>query len=191
MMELIQRSSKGMFLIIGLLLGVLYYWSNSDTLDAQDSAIEAKKVEIETLDKAIGVAQKIANDKTKFEEENQKVSDQLKAAIEFLPNKLNEQEVLIKISNEARSAGVNPTSIQPKKAQQKGFYEELQMDVELEGSYSQLVLFLSYISKIQRIVNIKGLDLKFKNFVDDVPMLKLKGTLVAYRYIEKVVEPPK
>src|SRR5690606_9948143 len=150
---------KGMFLIIGLLLGVLYYWSNSDTLDAQDSAIEAKKVEIETLDKAIGVAQKIANDKTKIEEENQTVSDQLKAAIEFLPNKLNEQEVLIKISNEARSAGVNPTSIQPKKAQQKGFYEELQMDVELEGSYSQLVLFLSYISKIQRIVNIKGLDL--------------------------------
>jgi Tfp pilus assembly protein PilO len=40
------------------------------------------------------------------------------------------------------------------------------------------------MSKIQRIVNIRGLELKLKDYVDDVPILKMKGTFVAYRYVE-------
>ncbi len=191
MLEMIQKASNLVFVLIGLALGGLYYWSNMDVLTSKDAVIEAKKSEIEAADEAILAAKKIAGDKAKFEEESIKISDQLKAAIEFLPTKLNEQDILTKIANEARSAGVRQTSVQPKKAQQKGFYEELQMDVELEGSYTQLVLFLSYISNIQRIVNIKGLELRFKDFVDEVPILRLKGTLVAYRYIEKPVEPAK
>jgi hypothetical protein len=35
------------------------------------------------------------------------------------------------------------------------------------------------------------LELRFKDYVDEVPILRLKGTLVAYRYIEKPVEPAK
>jgi Tfp pilus assembly protein PilO len=58
------------------------------------------------------------------------------------------------------------------------------MDVEMEGSYTQLVSFLAFMSKIQRIVNIRGLELKLKDYVDDVPILKMKGTFVAYRYVE-------
>lgn len=185
MLEMLQKASKVAFVIAGLIFGGLYYWSNSDSLSSKEAAIEAKKNELEAAEAAIQSAKKIAGDKAKFEEESTKVSDQLKAAIEFLPTKLNEQDILTKIANEARSAGVRQTSVQPKKAQPKGFYEELQMDVELEGSYSQLVLFLSYISNIQRIVNIKGLDLRIKDYVDETPILRLKGTLVAYRYTEK------
>lgn len=58
------------------------------------------------------------------------------------------------------------------------------MDVEMEGSYQQLVQFLAYISKIQRIVNIRGLELRMKKFEDETPLLSMKGTLVAYRYVE-------
>lgn len=188
MLELLHRTGFPIYLFVGIALGGFYYWNNLATYEAQDAQIAAKNQELAVLDEAIKSAKRIASDREKFEQENQKVSDQLKAAIEFLPNKLNEQEVLVKITNEAHTAGVNPTSIQPKKAQKKTFYEELQMDVELEGSYAQLVLFLANTSKIHRIVNIIGVDLKVLNFVDDIPILKMKGTLVAYRYIENSQE---
>ncbi len=189
MLEMIQKTSKFVFMLIGLVLGGLYYVNGMNNLNLLDSGIANKKIELNALEESIKAAQKIANDKAKFEEENQKISDLLKAAVEFLPNKINEQEVLAKISNEARSAGVNLTKVQPNKAQQKGFYEELQMDIEMEGSYTQLVLFLSYISKIQRIVNIKGLELRLKTYIDEISILKVRGTVVAYRYVENVDKP--
>ena len=38
--------------------------------------------------------------------------------------------------------------------EKEDFYEELIMNVEIEGSYSQLVLFLSQISKLKRKISI-------------------------------------
>lgn len=188
LVEKIQSQKKSVFLLIGIVLGGLYYYSSMQNLESKDLIIENKKNELQGVEDSIAEAKKIAGDKVKFEEENAKISDQLKAALEFLPTQLNEQEILQKVSAEARSAGVNPTSIQPKKSQQKGFYEELQMEIEMEGSYTQLVLFLSFISKLQRIVNLRGLEMKVKEFAEDVPILKMKGTIVAYRYLEKPAE---
>jgi Tfp pilus assembly protein PilO len=180
----IQGTSVSLFVLLGLGLGAGYYYSNQGAIEDVDKQIELQKAEMTKREGEVKEAQRVASDKKKFEEDVNRVSDQLRAALEFLPNSLKEQEVLTRISNEARSAGVNPTAIVPKKPTSKAFYEELLMDVEMEGTYPQLVMFLAYISKIQRIVNIRGLELKVKEANDDAPILKLKGTLVAYRYLE-------
>lgn len=182
--ERIQGTSRNVFVLIGLLVSAGYYYTNQTAVEGVEKQIETQKAEMAKKDLEVKEAKKVASDKKKFEEEVNKVSDQLRAALEFLPNSLKEQEVLTRISNEARSAGVNPTSIVPKKPTAKTFYEELLMEVEMEGTYTQLVTFLAYISKIQRIVNIRGLELKVKETSEDAPILKLKGTLVAYRYLE-------
>jgi Tfp pilus assembly protein PilO len=184
LVDKVQSTSLSLFILIGLGLGAGYYYSNQGTIEEVERQINEQKAEVTKRDNEVKEAQKVAADKKKFEEDVNRVSDQLRAALEFLPNSLKEQEVLTRISNEARSAGVNPTAIVPKKPTAKAFYEELLMDVEMEGTYPQLVMFLAYISKIQRIVNIRGLELKVKEANDDAPILKLKGTLVAFRYLE-------
>lgn len=182
--EKIEGTSRSIFILFGILLGAGYYFMNQDQITAFDNQKTEVQSELAKREAEIAEASKVAADKKKFEEEVNKVSEQLRAAVEFLPNRLNQQDILSQISQEARSAGVNPTSVQPKKPNAKGFYEEFLMDVEMEGSYTQLVSFLAFMSKIQRIVNIRGLELKLKEYVDDVPILKMKGTFVAYRYVE-------
>lgn len=182
--EKIQETSRNIFILLGLLVGGAYYVTNQGSIESIETQITQQRQEVQKREAEVQETKKIAADRKKFEEEVNFVSDQLRAALEFLPNSLKEQEILTRISNEARSAGVNPTAIVPRKATAKGFYEELSMDVEMEGSYTQLVMFLAYISKIQRIVNIRGLELTVKENREDSPILKLKGNLVAYRYLE-------
>lgn len=180
----IAMTSRNIFLLGGILLGAGYYFANQDQLGAQDQQLATVSQELKTRETEIAEASKVAGDKKKFEEEVDRVSQQLRAAVEFLPTRLNQQDILAQISKEARAAGVNPTTVQPKKPNPKGFYEEFLMDVEMEGSYVQMVSFLAFMSKIQRIVNIRGLELRVKEQVDDIPILKMKGTFVAYRYVE-------
>lgn len=180
----IAGTSRNIFLLIGILLGAGYYFMNQSQMEAVQGQQKKVQAELEKKETDIGEASKIANDKQKFEDEVNLVSQQLRAAVEFLPSQLNQQDILAQISKEARAAGVNPTSIKPKSPNSKGFYEEFLMDVEMQGSYTQLVSFLAFMSKIQRIVNVRGLELGSPEYVDDVPILKMKGTLVAYRYVE-------
>ena len=183
-LERIQNLPIILFLLIAGLLGYMNYSGSQTGIEGIENQIEKQKALVAEAESKVSDAKKFVSDRKKFEEEMNKVSDQLRAAVEYLPTKLNSQDVLTKISNEARSSGVNLASIQPKNSQAKGFYEELLMEVEVEGSYGQLVTFLSYISRIQRIVNIRGLDLKVKQMTEDGPILAMRGTLVAYRYME-------
>lgn len=79
MLEKLQSISKMIFLLIGVLVGGIYYWTNMDSLEEKERAIEAKKAEIQTVDQALKSAKKVADDKPKFEEENSKIGEQLRA----------------------------------------------------------------------------------------------------------------
>jgi type IV pilus assembly protein PilO len=112
------------------------------------------------------------------------MSQTFRLALDYLPKELDIQDLLRKIYSESRAAGVQLTNFKPKDPVSKDFYDELLMEIELRGNYPQLVLFLSYVSKLPRIINIKNVELIDPVYIDGVPMLKMRGTLVAYRYKE-------
>jgi Tfp pilus assembly protein PilO len=79
---------------------------------------------------------------------------------------------------------VNLTLVKPQTPEIKGFYEELKMDVEFEGTFTNLMNFLSFISKVQRIITIRNVEIVTKEVVDGNSFLGVKGTFVSYRYLE-------
>lgn len=171
-----------------LALALLYYFLYFDSGEAILARTVAKRTELAGVQKSLSDTEAVIGDRQKFEQEYNRVSDQFRAAIEYLPSNFNIQSLLRQIYSEARSAGIELERTAP---QQKSgapptdqFYQELLIDVTLTGSYPQLTLFLSYISRLQRIVNIRDIELTAVRVVDGTQFLTMKGTLVSYRYLE-------
>ncbi|MCB0393639.1 MAG: type 4a pilus biogenesis protein PilO [Bdellovibrionales bacterium] len=185
MIEKINKLSPLMCFLIGLGLAGFTYFNSGEGLERLQSSVVNAQNEWDRQQEEVKSAQAIANDKAKFEEELNYVSDRLKAALEYLPTDLNAQEILSKLYGEASSAGVKLLSVKPGVGQKDKFYEEISLDIQMEGSFSQLTLFLSYISKLKRILRVKDYELSVKEVVDGRPILTMRGVLVAYRYIEQ------
>lgn len=190
--ELIERLKPipmSYFVAGAVALAGLYYWMYFDSGSGIQGRIDSQTQEMEAVKKSLSDTEAVIGDKQKFEQEYNTVSDQFRAAIEYLPSSFNIQSLLKQIYNEARSAGIELEKTVPLPSTGAGggskqFYEELNIDVTLSGTYPQLTLFLSYISRLQRIVNIRNVEIKFEKLADSTPFLTMKGTLVSYRYLE-------
>jgi len=182
----IKMANRSVFLISGLVLASAFYYFMFDGGVNLDASIAAAAQELTKSQGSLDSTNAVLQDYGKFQTEFQMVSDQFQAALEYLPESFNTQELLKQISDESRASGVTLVAVKPKPSETKEFYEELAMDVELEGPFSLLTTFLAYMSKQNRIVNIKNVEIEFKSMVDNVPRLSMKGTLVSYRY-KKVV----
>ncbi|HEX4923547.1 MAG TPA: type 4a pilus biogenesis protein PilO [Bdellovibrionales bacterium] len=177
------------FLVAGAFgLALLYYFLYFDSGEAITARINAKRAELASVQKDLSDTEAVIGDRQKFEQEYNRVSDQFRAAIEYLPSNFNIQSLLKQIYSEARSAGIELDRTAPQQnrgpAPDGQFYQELLIDVTLTGTYPQLTLFLSYISRLQRIVNIRDIELITVRVVDGTQFLSMKGTLVSYRYLE-------
>lgn len=168
---------------MGCLLALVFHLMNprNNPLDAR--IISLKKEITASQDKLKQTIERTQN-KAKFQEEVDQVSQTVRLALEYLPKDFDMQDLLKKIYSEARNSGVQLTRMVPKDSVGKDFYDELPMGIELRGSYPQIVLFLSYVSKLPRIINIKNVELADVQFNDGLPVMKLSGTLMAYRYKE-------
>ncbi len=181
MKDFILGQSFKVLLLGGIALaGVFYYFlgrTNPNDVKIQklhaDIIVSTEKLK-QTLEKTA--------DKAKFQDDVERMSQTFRLALDYLPREIETQDLLKKIYAEARNAGVQLTHFRPKETVSKDFYDELPMDIELKGNFPGLVLFLSYVSKIPRIITIKDVELGDAVYIDSSATLKLKGTLMAYRY---------
>jgi type IV pilus assembly protein PilO len=173
------------FLGLGIVAcGLLYVARGPGTNYSQEisdvsSQLKAAQVKLKSTEET-------AANKPKFQEEMERVSQTFRLALEYLPKELDIQDILKKIYSEARTSGVELTNFKPKDTVAKDFFEEIPMEIEVGGTYPQLVLFLANIGKLPRIINIKNVDIGNPILIDGYPTLKLKGTLIGYRYKEQV-----
>ncbi|MBK9293201.1 MAG: type 4a pilus biogenesis protein PilO [Oligoflexia bacterium] len=181
--ESIVYQSKLKIFFIGLIAAVAIYYS-SGMQPANNPKIRQLKNDISAAQEKLKQTIEKTNNKAKFQEEVEQVSQTVRLALDYLPKEIEIQNLLKKVYSEARSAGVQLSQFKPKEVIAKDFYDEVPMEIELKGSYSQIVMFLSYVSKIPRIINIRNVEITDPKFFDGIPQMKFKGVLVAYRYKE-------
>lgn len=181
--ESIIYQSKMKIFFFGLVVSVFIYYSGG-VKPSTDPKVVGLKTEIQQAQEKLKETIDKTNNKVKFQEEVEQVSQTVRLALDYVPKEIDIQDLLKKVYSEARSAGVQLSHFKPKESVTKDFYDEVPMEIELRGSYSQTVLFLSYISKIPRIINIRNVEMTEPKVFDGITQLKLKGVLVAYRYKE-------
>ncbi len=184
MKEKLENMPILVFLLIGVAFAGYNYMGSlsiNETLQNQiaqlNSQLQEKKV-------GLTKAQNSSSEIPMMKEEITKLSQSLSKATELIPASSTTRDVVMVVSEEAKNAGIRVTQARPTDGQTKNYFDELPMEYEFEGSFSQLTLFMYQLSKRQLIIHATDMNLSTKEIVDGQTNLKMAGKLVGFKYKE-------
>ena len=190
--ERLQQLTYSKVLLLGLLIAGLYYAIGYDNGKNLKNSAEQMKVQIK--EKAAEIkdlelqAERIINMKKMMGV----LGEDLENFLAYIPEKMSITDLMKIISTEAESAGVNVNrmgefrSPSPSRVLEKGqFYEELAVELNLQGTYAQLLLFLSYLTKLDKILSVSQLSMESNAQQGDreSPIISFNCVILGYRYL--------
>jgi type IV pilus assembly protein PilO len=109
----------------------------------------------------------------------------LQTALEELPDRSEIDDILERVSNLAREAGLELMLFARRDENFKEFYAEVPVNVSVVGAYQQVAMFFDEVGRLPRIVNINNISLIDPKLTDDALVLKIDFTLTAFRYLNE------
>ncbi len=123
-----------------------------------------KRDELKTLIKQSGDLkarlvenQAVADNLPQFEEKVNILNEQLKQAVSLLPNEAEIHSLFRQLSNVAKKANVEILSFRPAGQSSRGFYNDLSMELKIDGTYHDVATFIDQVGKLSRIINISNI----------------------------------
>ena len=132
-----------------------------------------------------------------YEAQLASMEELLDQMVQQLPSKTQMPELLVEISQQALSAGIDNQKFEPGPEIAKEFYVEKPISVRMVGTYHQFGQFVSGVAGLERVVVLTSDDISLKPVESNpqqrgpnagiVPagLLMLEGTVKTYRYIEE------
>lgn len=190
-----QQLTFGKALGLGLFFAGLYYSIGYNSGSSLKLSIEKAKEQIQDSETEIKTLENQISRIATMKKVMEVLGEEFESFLAYIPEKLSLPELMRMISTEARAAGVSVNGIgelQQVAAQTKRpgadhpFYEEMGVEVELQGTYSQILLFLSYLTKLDKILTISQLSMVSQAKVGDreSPIITFRCQIKGYRYVK-------
>ena len=169
--------------IAALLCGGFYYFWYSDALETQKKQ-EAKLAE---LQKQIRALEATANKLPEFQREVQALEARLETLKRILPPEKEMPDLMRRIQYLAAQSSLNITKFNPAAVAQKEFFQEVPVNLDLQGTYHNLGAFLDRVSRMSRLVNMGNVKIKAQS----KPTINstIAATAVATTYVYKDAPP--
>ena len=171
----------GVYAGVAVLVVVLYYLTLYG--DAQRK-LQVAQGKLATLQGQIAEAKAVAVNLEKFRASGEELREQLRVALERLPNATELPVLLTDISSLGKKAGLEFRAFKPGKEVEREFYAEVPIDVEFVGKYHEAGVFLDRLSRLSRIVNVTTLKMTVENSRGASPDLKMTGVATTFRFLE-------
>ena len=133
-----------------------------------------------------------------YEAQLASMEELLDQMVQQLPSKTQMPELLVEISQQALSAGIDNQKFEPGAEIAKEFYVEKPISVRMVGTYHQFGQFVSGVAGLERVVVLTSDDISLRPVTpNDQPqrgpnagiapsgLLMLEGTVKTYRYIDE------
>ncbi|GIL18049.1 MAG: hypothetical protein BroJett040_18000 [Oligoflexia bacterium] len=82
------------------------------------------------------------------------LNEQFKTAAQQLPSEIQPAEIIRSVNVVARSAGVVLKTTEPRQTKRDDIVESMPLKVVIQGSFSELMMFLYYVSSMERIMRV-------------------------------------
>ena len=147
----------GLLVLVVTLLGVgfylLYYQDYQANMEAQRTQLKTLQDKQEKLDLLKANRAEVLN-------RLESLKRQLLVAREQLPASAEVPSLLQRIHNQAKTAGLEIEKFERMTDQDRSYYTEIPVKMELEGTYDELANFFYYIGRMTRIVNIREIKME-------------------------------
>ena len=162
-------------------LGLGYYLFVNDEL----STLERETAKEQTLRKTYRLKHSLAANLGDYRAQMEILEIQLATMLKKLPAGHETPGLLDDITFVATHSGLKIVSITWGDEQEKEFYTELPLDIDVEGRYHEFGRFVSEIANLPRIVSLHDFDI---TAIEKSKELKLKIVAKTYRYKEMEAE---
>lgn len=168
-------------LLYVLLVVVFFFMLYSPKQDERDSLLNEQK----NLKTQLAQVEARAANKAQLEAELQELTADLKQAVKELPNDREIPGLLKGISTLGRNVGLEVKKFQPLPEETQEYIAEVPVALEVEGSYHEVAMFFDRLSKMNRIVYVR--DVEMLNPVDrgGKVILTVKGRAVTFRFLSE------
>jgi type IV pilus assembly protein PilO len=174
----------GIFLAVAIAAVGGFYWyyvqSAQEIVATQQKKLDTMKVEI---NKGKATARQLPE----FRRQVTELSARLDSLRAVLPEEKDVSDLLRRLQTLATQSNLEIRGFKPAPIVQKQTHAEWPIELELDGTYHNLGLFLDQVSKFPRIINVSNLKIKAKD--KPQPGSTIAAQCVATTYV--LVEAPK
>lgn len=173
--------------VFGSLLGILYFLAFYDDGSLYRRNLEQIQGQIQQTEQQLKVTKEAFDNAARFEQEVKTAVDQFSTVTEYMPESMGPSEMMSIVTDLVGKTGLKLVKTEPRPGGERAeFYEPVRMMVALEGSFSQVLMFLSHLSKVPKLITFEGAELAtVANTDPEMPRLLFSGTIIGYRYLAK------
>ena len=157
--------------------------------------------ELTKLQRELSNTKTVARDLQRFNEQVEKLNEDIKKALTQLPNEKEIPEILKTISSLGKESNLEFTLFRPKPEQPQQFLVTVPIELVALGNYHNIGIFFDKVSKLTRIIKVVDFNMtkskETKEMKDmkrtDEPKIMLRTSCMinTYRFIEKKSEEKK
>lgn len=146
----------GVFSIFGIIiLGVGWYFFVSGLSEQ----IAVKQGQLDTLKREIQRGQAVEQKHQEYMTQNKQLLSKLATLKIILPEAKQTDQLLRQVQEGAMTSNLQIRKFQPLPVNQKDFFSEWPINLEVEGTYHSLGYFFDKLSKFSRIVNVSDVKI--------------------------------
>ena len=146
--------------------------------------LSTKQEQVEDIQTQIAEKQRVVKNLPTFEAEVKKLDQKLERVLLELPDSKEVDAFLKSISVLASDTGLEVTKFTPRPEVPKGFFAELPVSLELQGTFHELVTFFYEVSHLPRIVNVDSIKIVIVTETPSTVIIKASCRATTFRYME-------
>jgi type IV pilus assembly protein PilO len=170
--------------VAALISGGFYYFWYSDALETQ----KKQEAKLADLQKQIRALEATANKLPEFQREVQALEARLETLKRILPPEKEMPDLMRRVQYLAAQSSLSIRKFNPAAPVQKEFYQEVPINLDLDGTYHNLGAFLDRVSRMSRLVNVGNVKIK----AQQKPTINstIAASAVATTYVYQDAPPP-
>jgi len=172
--------------ILAVIVGAGFYFMVFDGGEEQDKRIQVLQGQLEEQERKVKESDAALKKLTDIRASIDSLHEQFRKASQQLPSDLKAAEIIRTVDTLARSAGVILKGTEPRQSIKEDIVEKFPLHVQLQGTYSEITLFLYYLSIMERITRVGSFTMENPATIDSKTKegsLKFEGEILSYRYI--------
>ncbi len=186
--EKLAGLSNGKAIIIGIMVGLAYYFMMYDDGKALEAQVAVMAGQLQQAEAKKKDTEATLAEEARMKDAVRKLSQQYAFIAKKLPSDLKSSEMIRGIDSVAKMAGVSVKLKKPGIVAKKEVVEELPVDVTLEGSYAQIAQFVFLTSNLERLTRVLNFSVVAQNDTKERP-LRFEGQVVSYKLAPEPEKP--
>lgn len=176
----------GVFVVVSLALAAGFYYQIETP---KQTAMAARTEELSAIQARILRGQQMARQLPEFRKQIVELEARMEQLKPILPSDRDAGDLLRRVQTLAVQSNLTVLGFRPQAITVNEIHAEWPINLQLEGNYHNLGLFLDKVSKFPRIINISNLNLAAKTTPEPNASMTIGATATTFVLAEAVLPP--